>query len=187
MAEFITQFDFSVLYWIQENIRTPFLDLVGFFLDRAFYAGFFWIVLGGVLLIFRKTRVAGAALLSAMLVALLVGEVGLKNIICRQRPCVIDPSVPLAIPVPSSYSFPSGHTGSSFAAAGALFAFNKKLGIPALVLASIVGLSRMYLFVHFPTDVLGGIVLGLLSALAVYLIFRKFSIDRRLQGLRQKA
>ncbi len=187
MAELITQFDFSVLYWIQENIRTPFLDSVGVFLDRAFYAGLFWIVLSMLLIAFRRTRVAGVAMLASMLIALLVGEVGLKNIICRPRPCHIDPSVPLAIPAPSSYSFPSGHTGSSFAAAGALFAFNKKLGIPALVLAFIVGLSRMYLFVHFPTDVLGGIVLGLLSAFAVYLIFKKFNIDSRLQGLGQKA
>ncbi len=187
MAEFITQFDFNILYWIQENIRTPFLDLVGAFLDRAFYAGLFWIVLGGMLLIFRKTRVAGTALLASMLVALVVGEWGLKNIICRERPCVIDPSVPLAISAPSSYSCPSGHTGSSFAAAGGIFAYNKKLGIPALVVALIVGLSRMYLFVHFPTDVLFGIAVGLLSALAVYLIFKKFNIDRRLQGIGKRS
>ncbi|MBQ8000345.1 MAG: phosphatase PAP2 family protein [Ruminococcus sp.] len=187
MAEFITQFDFSILYWIQENIRTPFLDGVGAFLSYAFEAGIFWIVLALVLLVFRKTRTAGAAVLAAMLVALFVGELGFKNIICRERPCTLDPSVPLAIPAPSSYSCPSGHTGSSFAAAGGIFAFNKKLGVPALVLALIVGLSRMYLFVHFPTDVIFGIAVGLLSALTVYFIFKKFNVDRRLQGIGKKS
>lgn len=182
LAENITSFDFSILYWIQENIRTPFMDVVGIFLDHAFYAGALWIVLAIVLLMFRKNRTAGAAMLGAMLIALLVGEWGLKNIICRERPCVIDPTISLAITPPSSFSCPSGHTGSSFAAAGGLFAFNKKLGIPALVVALLVGLSRMYLFVHFPTDVLAGAVLGLLSAFAVYLLFRKFDVDRRLQG-----
>lgn len=182
MAEFITQFDFNILYWIQENLRSPFLDGVCAFLSYAFEAGIFWIVTALVLVVFRKTRTAGVALLASMAVALIVGEWGLKNIICRERPCMLDAQVPLAIPAPSSYSCPSGHTGSSFAAAGGIFAFNKKLGIPALVIALVVGLSRMYLFVHFPTDVLFGIAVGLLSALAVYLIFKKYNIDRRLKG-----
>lgn len=184
MAQFITQFDFSVLYWIQENLRSPFLDGVCAFLSYAFEAGIFWIVTALVLIVFRKTRTAGVALLASMAVALIVGEWGLKNIICRERPCMLDTQVPLAIPAPSSYSCPSGHTGSSFAAAGGIFAFNKKLGIPALVIALAVGLSRMYLFVHFPTDVLFGVAVGLLSALCVYLLFRKFGVDRRLQGKR---
>ena len=181
-SESITNFDFSILYWIQENIRTPFMDNVAVILDHAFYAGALWIVLGIVLLFFKKTRIAGAALLFSMWIALLVGEWGLKNIICRERPCVLDPTISLALTPPSSFSCPSGHTGSSFAAAGGLFAFNKKLGIPALVVALMVGLSRMYLFVHFPTDVLLGAVVGLLSALAVYYIFRLLDVDRRLQG-----
>lgn len=187
MAEFITQFDFSILYWIQENLRTPFLDGVCAFLSYVFEAGIFWIASALLMIAFRKTRVTGAAVLGAMLVALLVGELGLKNIICRERPCIVDPTVTLAIPVPNSYSCPSGHTGSSFAAAGAILAFNKKLGIPALILALVVGFSRMYLFVHFPTDVLAGAVLGLLCAFAVYFIFRKFQVDSRIQNIGRKS
>lgn len=182
MIESITNFDFNILYWIQENIRTPFMDSVAVILDHAFYAGALWIVIGIVLLFFKKTRVSGAALLLSMGIALLVGEVGLKNVICRERPCMVDPNVTLAITPPTSFSCPSGHTGSSFAAAGGIFAFNKKLGIPALVLAIIIGFSRMYLFVHFPTDVLFGAVVGLLSALTVYFVFRLTKVDRRLQG-----
>lgn len=182
MFEVVTQWDFNILYLIQETIRTPFLDSFCAMLSYAFEAGFLWIVTAVVLIAFRKTRVAGVSLLCSMLLALLIGELGLKNIICRERPCVVDSSVALAIPAPSSYSFPSGHTGSSFAAAGGIFAFNKKLGIPALGLALLVGLSRMYLFVHFPTDVLAGAVLGILCAFATYLIFTKTHLDRKLQS-----
>ncbi len=186
MLETITQWDFSVLYWIQETIRSPFMDSFCAMLSYAFEAGVFWIVTAVVLIAFRKTRVAGVALLCSMLLALLIGELGIKNIVCRERPCVADSSVALAIPMPSSYSFPSGHTGSSFAAASGIFAFNKKIGIPALAVALLVGLSRMYLFVHFPTDVLAGAVLGILCAFATYLIFTKTQFDRKLQSFGRK-
>lgn len=186
MLEAVTGFDFNILYWIQENMRTAFMDSFCAVLSYAFEAGAFWIVTAVVMIAFRKTRVAGVSLLCSMLLVLLVGELGMKNIFCRERPCVLDSSVALAIPMPSSYSFPSGHTGSSFAAAGGIFAFNRKLGIPALVLALMVGLSRMYLFVHFPTDVLAGALLGLLCAFAVYLVFTRTHFDRKLQSLGRK-
>ncbi len=189
VIEAITNFDFSVLYWIQENLRSEFLDAVCRFLSISFEGGIFWFVVAAVLLIFRKTRTAGVMVIVSMGIVLLMGEFGLKNIFCRVRPCNIDTDVLLAIHRPSSYSFPSGHTGSSFAAAGAIFAYNKKLGIPALCVALIVGLSRMYLFVHYPTDVLAGMVLGLTVAFLVAFVFRKCDLDRRIQsiGRRQSA
>lgn len=186
MIEAVTEFDFSVLYFIQDYMRTGFLDSVAWFLSVAFEGGLFWFAVSAVLLVFRRTRTAGVMVICAMGLAFLIGEVGMKNIICRPRPCHIDGTVPLVISMPESYSFPSGHTGSSFAAAGALFAFDKRMGIPALVLALFVGLSRMYLFVHFPTDVLSGLLLGLLCALAVAVIFRKFDLDRKIQRIGRK-
>lgn len=186
MLEAVADFDFNILYWIQENMRTDFMDSFCAMLSYAFEAGAFWIVTAVVLIAFRKTRVAGVSLLCSMLLVLLVGELGLKNIICRERPCVVDSSVALAITKPDSYSFPSGHTGSSFAAAGGIFAFNKKIGIPALVIAFMVGLSRMYLFVHFPTDVIAGALLGILCAFGVYLVFTRTNFDRKLQSFGRK-
>lgn len=183
MFEFITRFDFSLLYFIQEHLRTSFMDGVAAFLSEVFDGGLLWLILCAVLLIFRRTRSTGVMVLAAMGVALLIGEFGMKNIFCRVRPCVVDSSVPLAVDLPSSYSFPSGHTGSSFAAATALFLRNKKWGIPSLVLAAVIGLSRMYLFVHFPTDVLAGAVLGILCAILAGFIFRKFDLDNKIRKI----
>ncbi len=183
MLDFITRWDFSVLYFIQEHLRTPFLDTVAAFLSEAFDGGLFWIGLCTVLLVFRKTRSTGIMMLCAMGCALLIGELGMKNIFCRLRPCIVDTSILLAVDLPKSYSFPSGHTGSSFAAAFALFLWNKKWGIPALALAALIGFSRMYLFVHFPTDVLVGAALGILCAWLAAFLFRKFDLENKIQKI----
>lgn len=183
MLDFISELDFSVLYFIQEHIRTPFLDAVASFLSAAFNGGLLWFVLCAWLLVFRKTRPAGVMVLMAMGITFLVGEFGMKNVFCRLRPCDIDAGISLAVKNPTSYSFPSGHTGSSFAAATALFLWNKKWGVPALVLAFIIGISRMYLFVHFPTDVLVGAILGTVSAVVVGIIFRKFDLERKIRKI----
>ena len=183
MFDLITSWDFSVLYWIQENLRSAFLDNVMVPFTSVFNGGIFWLALCALLLIFRKTRSTGIVVLSAMAVAYLAGEVGIKNIICRLRPCVVDSSVPLALEIPASYSFPSGHTASSFAAATAIFSINKKRGAGALCLAALVGFSRLYLFVHFPTDVLCGMLLGVLSGVFAAFIFRKFSLFEKIDKI----
>lgn len=180
MLDFITGLDFQILYWIQEHIRTSFLDGLAVFLSEAFNGGFLWVMLCAVLVTFRKTRLSGFMILAAMGLALLIGELGMKNIFCRIRPCYVDTSVILAVKAPSSYSFPSGHTGSSFAAATALFLCNRKWGIPALVLAAVVGLSRIYLFVHFPTDVLAGALFGIACGLLAWFIFKKADIENKI-------
>ncbi len=172
MIEFITEIDFSVLYFIQEHIRCNFLDSVAKGISVIFEAGIFWLVVAGVFLVIPKTRKAGVVVLCSLAAFLLVSELGLKNIICRERPCHIDGTIPLAIQMPTSFSFPSGHTGSSFAAAGAIYAYNKRLGVPAFIIALIVGLSRIYLFVHFPTDVLAGIMVGLFCSFVTVSVFR---------------
>ena len=91
----------------------------------------------------------------------------LKNIAARQRPCWLDPSVELLVAVPKDFSFPSGHSLVSFEGAVCIFLFNRKWGIPALMLAVLTAFSRLYLFVHFPTDVLAGIVMGTVIAWSV--------------------
>ena len=100
----------------------------------------------------------------------------LKNVFARPRPCDIDTAVTLLLSRPHGHSFPSGHSINSMVAAVALFLNNKKIGIPAVVIAALIGFSRLYLFVHFPTDVLGGFAIAILVAIGVDWAFRQFQI-----------
>lgn len=184
MSEFITELDFSFLHAVRDALHSAFLDGLMVPFTSAFNGGIFWFVLCAVLLVFRKTRAVALCVLLAMAVAFLTGELGLKNIVCRSRPFVQDSSVSLALRAPTSYSFPSGHTASSFAAATAIFGFHKKWGAGALCLAALVGFSRLYLFVHFPSDVLAGAVLGILSSVFAVFIFRKFSLSEKIKTIR---
>ena len=135
--------------------------------------GIFWLILAAVLLLFKKTRKCGLTILLSMAISYLLGNMFLKNVIARPRPCTLDPTVPLLIPTPGEYSFPSGHTLHGFTAATAIFLHFKKPGIAALVLAALIAFSRMYLFVHFPTDILAGMILGIGVAVFVYMIIMK--------------
>ena len=112
-----------------------------------------------------------------MTVTLLFGELTLKNIICRLRPCNVFTDFPMLIARPTSYSFPSGHTSSSFAAALILTLRHKKIGWLAYIPAVLIAFSRIFLFVHYPTDVLAGILLGTLAALLTY--FAAKAIQKR--------
>ena len=183
MIEWITNFDFSVLYWIQENLRSDWLDSVCAFFSWAFQLGIPWLVLGAVMFFFKKTRVAGVMLITAVVLTFFFNEIAIKNAINRERPCTIDQSIQLAIERPASFSFPSGHTSNVFSAVGVLLFKHKKAGVPMLLFAVFMGFSRMYLFVHFPTDVIAGAVLGLLMAWVTVLIFKELKYDEKLNNL----
>ncbi len=140
-------------------------------------------MLGVLLFCFKKTRAAGVILVAAVVLTFFFNELAIKNAVNRERPCTIDPSIPLAIEKPTSFSFPSGHTASAFAAVGALLFTHKKIGIPLILFAVMMGLSRIYLFVHFPTDVIAGAALGILMAWVTVLIFRELKYDEKLDNL----
>lgn len=180
--ETIMSIDFSILDFIQNTIRCDFLDAVMKFLSIIGEFGWIWIFAAIIMLCFRKTRAMGVMVLCALLLGFLVGEVGLKNLVCRPRPFLINTDIILSVKPPSSYSFPSGHSCSSFAAATVMFFRDKKFGIPALVLAILIAFSRLYNYVHFPSDVLCGIILGILSAITVLVIFKKTGFDKKLSG-----
>jgi len=157
----ITQLDFAILNWIQKNLRCVFLDdwmpLVTLYAEH----GILLIGIGVILLLFRSRRVCGAAVLTGLTSGLLIGNVLLKNLIARQRPCWINTDLNMLVSIPTDYSFPSGHTLHCFIMATVLLHYDRRLGIPALVMAILVAFSRLYLYVHYPTDVLAGAVLGI--------------------------
>ena len=114
----------------------------------------------------------------ALVLYMAAGHFFLKPLFARPRPCDINTSITILVARPHGHSFPSGHTASGMAAAYALWLQNRKLGAPALVLAAFIAFTRLYLYVHFPTDVLGGAVLGIAlgtaaSAFANYMANRK--------------
>lgn len=158
--------DFSILYGIQ-NIRCGFLDQAVLILSKiAGDYGHIWLITGVLLCIFKKTRKSGIAVLVSYGLVFLTGQLILKDLIARPRPCHIDEAIELIVKKPLSFSCPSTHSAWAFAAATAIFMHHKKAGIGVYVLAAIIGFSRLYLFVHFPTDVLLGAALGALCGFA---------------------
>ena len=160
--------ELSILQTIQ-SLHNPVLDqiMVTVFNDLVGSRGQLWIVAGLALLLFPKTRKCGAAVLLSYAVSYLIGNEWLKDWIARPRPCAVDETVVLIVKKPGSFSCPSVHTYLAFSSAMALYHYHKKVGIGILVFAALVGFSRMYFFVHYPTDVLFGAVLGIVTAFAV--------------------
>lgn len=168
--------DISILLYIQEHIRKEWMN--GFWRAITFLGdgGWFWILLAVVLLIMKKTRKAGVAAAIALVIGALITNVCLKNLVARVRPYDTYSALIPIVKRPIDWSFPSGHTCASFASAFVYFRLlPKKYGIPALVLACMIAFSRLYLGVHYPTDVLAGFLIGLLaSVLAVWMVRRFF-------------
>lgn len=164
--------ELEILHTIQQ-LHNSLLDAVMVFLSLLGDNGLIWLAISIVMLFFKKTRRCGLTIMGAMALSFLLGNLLIKNLVARPRPCTVDTSVALLIPIPGEYSFPSGHTLHGFAAATVIFLHFKKAGIAALVLAGAIAFSRMYLFVHYPTDILGGILLGVLDAVIVFVIVKK--------------
>lgn len=167
----MNQFEASIILWIQENLRGA-LDSLVVFITHLGDEGYLWIALGIVLLFWKKTRPIGVTVLLSLLFDFLIVNVTLKGLVARPRPFVVNEAiVPLIGGVSPYRSFPSGHSGGSFAAMLALYKWvPKKIGVPALVLASLVALSRLYVGVHYPTDILGGFIVGLVCSMVAYRI-----------------
>lgn len=177
--EAIQSFDLSVLNAIQSSLRCGFLDTVTVYLSYLTTSGIIWIVLGVILLFFRKTRTAGIVLLAALALGFLTGDVLLKHLINRPRPFTVNPDVVLLIKPPSGASFPSTHCTLAAAATTVLLAKKRLLGFIALVLTICIAFSRLYLYVHFPTDVLCGLLLGILCGSIALIAARAITRNRR--------
>lgn len=162
--KFIQSADFAVLEFIQDKLRCGFLDAVMPLITHLGDKGIIWLITAAVLLCFREYRRCAVTLLLGLLAGVIIGNLIMKNIFDRSRPCWLEPVENMLVAVPKDYSFPSGHTMSSTIAAAVLMLRDRRIGVTAAVLAVLIAFSRLYLYVHFPTDVLGGAAAGIAVA-----------------------
>lgn len=166
-------FEIGILDFIQNHLRFDFLDDMMVLFTRLADDGIIWIVLAVALLCFKQTRKMGITLALALIFGLIVGNLGLKNLFARVRPYNANTEIELLIEPLKSYSFPSGHTRCCFESAMAMYLCDKRFGKVAFVLGGIIGFSRMYLYMHYPSDVIGGVILGLVNGVIAFLIVDK--------------
>ncbi len=190
-------FDFPILEFIRNYLTNPFLDKAMPYITLFGEWGAFWIAVAAILLLFRKTRKTGWSMAASLLLGLIICNVILKSLIARDRPFLFYTAERMAgldMPQLKNWtpmteadikwlfasdlhrSFPSGHTIACFEAATVLMIKNKWAGIPATIIAFLVAYSRLYLYVHYPTDVIfsmfAGIFLGLLGTAIVAIIYK---------------
>lgn len=156
------EFEFFILDTIAK-LHTDFFDTILPVITAFGNAGMGWLALALLLLCIPQYRKAGLTMILALLFCLLIGNVTLKPLVARARPYSYFPDMTLLIPPEKDFSFPSGHTFASFAAATALFLHHKRAGMAAYSLAVAIAFSRLYFYVHFPSDVLAGLILGIAS------------------------
>lgn len=160
--------DWSILQGIQHSMVCPFLDVLMPKITALGNGGAIWLLAAGGLLCTKKYRKQGVLLLGGLALGALIGNGVLKHLIARPRPCWLDSSVHLLIASPSDYSFPSGHTLASAVGASMLTMTNRRFGWAAIPVAVLIAFSRLYLYVHFPSDILGGAILGVLIGVCTY-------------------
>lgn len=174
-------FDLPILLWIQEHMRNE--PLNAFFEGVSFFGekGWFWIVIIIFMFVFKKTRRV------SIIAAISVGATSaigylIKNLVGRQRPTFVSDAIIVVGEKSDSFSFPSGHTLMSFACALILLRYDKRIGIPAVCFAALIGFSRIYLGEHYVTDVIAGFLLALAVSSVVWVIAELISGNKRRYG-----
>ena len=166
MSYMAETFDLPFLDWISANLQCDFLDFVMPLITLLGDAGIFWIAVAVILLFLPKYRQIGLGMAFSLLIGLLVCNIIMKPLFARPRPYDYQldhfgKTIHLLVAAQHDFSFPSGHTIASFEAATVILLGSKKMGIPAMILACLIAFSRLYLYVHYPTDVLASVVLGI--------------------------
>lgn len=170
-------FESGALVWIQNHLRTEALDAVMPWISKLNNTGLIAILTVVVFLLWKRYRNVGVTAFLSLLVEFIVLNLVFKPIVHRTRPYVVNEAIDVLCEIPTDYSFPSGHTGAAFAVALVLlFTMPKKFGVTATVLATLIAFSRLYNGVHYPTDILGGFVIALVTAvLATKLVYPRIT------------
>lgn len=171
MINYFKSMDIKVYYFLNDNFKNNILDKIMPPITALGNGGFIWILISAVFLLSSSYRIYGFMMAASLILVTILGEGIIKHIIKRSRPFVNLLQDKLLVKKPITYSFPSGHTSSSFAAASIMMMINIRLGIMGFALASLIAFSRIYLKVHYFTDVVMGIVLGILCSKIVMMIF----------------
>lgn len=177
---YLEAIDSSGLWLVHDLFGSGFLDCLMPIVTALGNNGGIWVVTCLILLLNKKTRLAGVTMALAMLACYLGGNLFLKNFIARARPYTDDPTIQLLIPPDRElYSFPSGHAMCSFAAATTLMLWRHRFGLVAMALAALIAFSRIYLMMHYPLDVAAGMALGILSAIVACRLVKYYEQHRR--------
>ena len=175
-------FDLPILEWIQDNLQSGLMDTLMPIITAFGNGGIFWIACAVLLMFLPKTRRIGFGMGFALAMGLLVCNIILKPGVARIRPYdlqeTLGVTIDLLIKRSHDFSFPSGHTIASFEACTVLMLGNKKLGIPATLLAILIAFSRLYLYVHYPTDVITSVVLGILFGIIGWALAKKLPLKK---------
>ena len=161
-------FEIGILDSIQNIFRCNVLDVICPIITALGDYGLFWIILSVVLICIKKTRKIGLLMIAALIINLVLCNGILKHAVNRTRPYIVNPDAPLIYKRPHDSSFPSGHTSASFSCAFVLMFEKIKYWIPAIILSAMIGFTRLYLYMHYPTDVVAGILVGLISGYLSY-------------------
>lgn len=174
----IQNLDNSILQFIQMNMRSAIGDKLMVSLTYLGNGITIWAIIGLVLIISEKYRKHGFMIITSLILCYLVGNLSIKPIVARIRPFDVIPLLGnLLISPPTDFSFPSGHTMCSFATSIVIFSMNKKVGIFTMILSSFIGFSRLYLYVHYPSDVFGGMIIGISIGIIVITVYK--NLDER--------
>lgn len=181
----IVEIDIYILQFIVDNLKVPFLDFLMPIVTLFGEGGIFWIICTVICLAFPKTRKMGFTMALALTLGIIFGNGIIKNVVARPRPYTLEQFKDLLLVSElSDWSFPSGHTLASFEASVSIFAYRKRWGAVALAIALLVALSRPYLMVHFPSDVIAGAILGTVFAIVSYFVikylYNRFDLENKL-------
>ncbi|SFU70865.1 undecaprenyl-diphosphatase [Clostridium sp. DSM 8431] len=176
--QFIQNIDTAILMFIQNHFTSPLADSFMVAITSVGNVGALWIAITLIFLVSKKYRKYGLMLFASLVLCSIIGNLGIKPLVARPRPYNFDDSITLLIDKPRDFSFPSGHTMVSFASATIIYYMNRKLGVITYILAALIAFSRLYLYVHYFSDVLAGLIIGILISKFVIKVEQAYRIKK---------